>query len=79
MRDPKIEEFYDRVATNDACLTFGKGLVRLARHVGPTKRKFRGLGVGADIDGYMVLATLLERAMDAGEIHIPKACRQTPA
>ena len=79
MRDPQTEEFYDRVVTADACLTLSKGLVRFARHVGLAKRKDWGFGVGADADGFMALATLIERAMYAGEIRIPKACRRTPA
>eukprot|EP00974_Lingulodinium_polyedra_P090017 8727688-Lingulodinium_polyedra.AAC.1 len=60
MKDPQIEAFYDNAVTTDACLTVSKGLVRLVRHIGPLKRKHNGLGAGADADGYMIMATLIE-------------------
>eukprot|EP00974_Lingulodinium_polyedra_P076401 7394005-Lingulodinium_polyedra.AAC.1 len=39
MKGPATEAEYNRVITTDMCLTLSKGLVRLTRRVGPTKRR----------------------------------------
>eukprot|EP00974_Lingulodinium_polyedra_P014626 1415966-Lingulodinium_polyedra.AAC.1 len=62
MGDRQTREKLDQVVTKSQCLSVSHGVVRLVRRVGPRELSARGLGIGADLDGFMVAATLLGRA-----------------
>eukprot|EP00974_Lingulodinium_polyedra_P094586 9167705-Lingulodinium_polyedra.AAC.1 len=64
-------EQFDRAITIRQCLSVSRGMVRLVRHVGPRKKAAGGLGVGAGLDGFMMAAVFIGRAMDVGQMHIP--------